>query len=70
MPLGKNGNWGARAAKLNFYLESAQMSLFFKETGALPAWLPPMAQGEKSRSNSLSDSGPKLAIKSVQSNPK
>jgi hypothetical protein len=54
-------------AKLNFYLESAQMSLFFKEIRALQTWLPPMNEGEKGRSNSLSESGPKLAIKSVQS---
>jgi hypothetical protein len=64
----KNGNWGARATKLGFYLEPAQMSLFFNQTSALRDGLLPMTLGENSGSNPLSESGPKLAIKSAQPN--
>jgi hypothetical protein len=67
MPLGKNGNCGARVAKLGFYLEPAHMSLFFNQTSALRDGLLPMTLGENSGSNPLSESGPKLAIKSAQS---
>jgi hypothetical protein len=64
----KNGNWGAGAAKLGVYLEPAQMSLFFNQTSALRDGPLPMTLGENSRSKRLPESGPKLAIKSLQTN--
>jgi hypothetical protein len=69
MPLGKMVTGEPGPAKLGFYLEPAQMSLFFDQTSALRDGLLPMTLGENSGSNPLSESGPKLAIKSAQSNP-
>jgi hypothetical protein len=64
----KNGNCGARVAKLGFYLEPAQMSLFFNQTRALRDGRLAMTLGENSQSKRLPESGPKLAIKSLRSN--
>ena len=36
-----------QGGRLDFYLESAQLSLFFKKARALHGWLAPMTQTEK-----------------------